>query len=116
MLASLVASFRSPQRERKLGAADGLRAGPDPAAVNLDDGAADRQPDAQPVGLGAEEGVAEMHLLLGRPAAARIRDGDLGGVAVARYRAYQQLACGRAEQGIEGGPKLIEEHMVVLDI
>src|SRR3546814_20068681 len=92
MLASLVSSFRSPPREMKLGAAAGLRAGPDPAAVNLDDGAADRQPDAQPVVRGAEEGVEEMHLLLARQPAARIRAGDIGVVAVARHRPHHALA------------------------
>src|SRR3546814_16503282 len=108
MLASLVSSFRSPQREMKLGAAAGLRAGPDPAAVNLDDGAADRQPDAQPVGLGAEEGVEEMPLLLGRQAAARIRDGDLGGVAVAPHLAYPPLAPRTPAPRTAGRPPTLE--------
>src|SRR3546814_16867625 len=116
MLASLVSSFRSPQREMKLGAAAGLRAGPDPAAVNLDDGAADRQPDAQPVGLGAEEGVEEMHLLLGRQTAARLRAGDLGGVAVARDRAYPHLAPRRAAHGIDGLTQQLEDDLLDPDL
>src|SRR3546814_11161450 len=61
-------------------------------------------------------GVEEMHLLLGRQAAARIRDGDLGGVAVARDRAYPHLAHRRAAHGIDGVTQQIEDDLLDLDL
>src|SRR3546814_4881238 len=57
-----------------------------------------------------------MHLLLGRQAAARIRDGDLGGVAVARDRAYPHLAHRRAAHGIDGVTQMIEDDLLDLDL
>src|SRR3546814_10831396 len=54
--------------------------------------------------------------LLGRQAAARIRDGDLGGVAVARDRAYPHLAHRRAAHGIDGVTQQIEDDLLDLDL
>src|SRR5262245_21445663 len=72
---------RHAQGEAEYRAAAGALVHPDLSAMGLDDGAADREPQAHALLLGGDEGLEEMRPDLGREAGPRIGDTDLHGVA-----------------------------------
>src|SRR5262245_3440899 len=108
--------LRRRQQDMEGGAARRVRRDPELPAMDLDDRAADRKPEAHAVLLGREERLEEARRGALRQAAAGVAHDELDGVAVAPDRLDRQLARRAVvAHRLEAVAHQVEDHLLELD-
>src|SRR5215475_16116029 len=104
------------QGEAEDGAAARAVLDPDPAAMRLDDGAADREPESHALALGGDEGLEQVRGHLGRQSRPGIGDADLRHVVGRRDGGDLEpaLAC-RLDHDLDGVANEVDQHLLDLD-
>src|SRR5215831_10414343 len=106
---------RPAQGEAEDGAAARAGLDPDPAAMRLDDGAADREPKSHALALGGDEGLEQVRGHFGRQARPGIGDADLRKVPGGGGCDLEPALARRLDHDFDGVANEVDQHLLDLN-
>src|SRR6476661_8656445 len=114
-IADLLLGHR-PQREAKGRAAGGVGARSNLSTMGLDNGAGNRQADAQALAFVGDEGLEQMSRYVRRNPRAGVRDADSEHAILVGGGRNRELAPGRRLHRLDGIPQQVEQNLLNLHL